>query len=57
VTGKLIELVAAEAGAPAPGFATPGASVISTAVADLTGHPPTSLRAFFEANKDKLLAS
>lgn len=56
VTGKPIEIVAAGPGAPPPhGFGSPDTAVVSTAVADLTGHPPTSLEAFFTANKEKLL--
>jgi NAD(P)H dehydrogenase (quinone) len=58
LSGKLIELAVADpSAAPARGVATPGASVISTAVADLTGHPPTSLKEFFAANKSKLLGT
>jgi NAD(P)H dehydrogenase (quinone) len=56
VTGRRIEVADADPGSPpARGFATPAASVVSTAVADLTGHPPTSLQEFLAANKDKLL--
>lgn len=57
VTGKRIEVVAAAQGTPPPHtFASAQTAVTSTAVADLTGHPPTSLKAFFTANRDKLLA-
>jgi NAD(P)H dehydrogenase (quinone) len=56
VTGKRIEVSQADPSSPpARGFATPAASVVSTAVADLTGHAPTDLQDFFAANKDKLL--
>jgi NAD(P)H dehydrogenase (quinone) len=56
VTGKPIALASAPPGSPpARGFATPAASAVSTAVADLTGRPPTSVREFFAANRRKLL--
>jgi NAD(P)H dehydrogenase (quinone) len=56
VTGKPIAVTDAAPGdAPARGFATPSVSVTSTAVADITGHPPTSLREFLAANKARLL--
>lgn len=56
VSGKLIEITQADAGAPAArGFASPAASVVSTAVADLTGHPATSLKEFLTSQKDKLV--
>jgi NAD(P)H dehydrogenase (quinone) len=56
VTGKPIQISDAEPGAPAArGFGTPAASVVSTAVADLTGHPPSSLGDFLAANKGQLL--
>jgi NAD(P)H dehydrogenase (quinone) len=58
VTGKRIEVTNADPAAPpARGVATPATSVVSTAVAELTGHPPTSLAAFLAANKDKLLSA
>ena len=39
---------------PARGFAGPALAVTSTAVADLTGRPATSIEAFLAANRDKL---
>jgi NAD(P)H dehydrogenase (quinone) len=58
VSGKRIELVSADPGAPPPrSFGSPEAAVTSTAVADLTGQPPTSLKDFLMANKSQLLAS
>jgi NAD(P)H dehydrogenase (quinone) len=38
-------------------FAGPAAARVSTAVADLTGRPPGSLRKLFEANRSALLGS
>jgi NAD(P)H dehydrogenase (quinone) len=56
VTGKPIEVTDAPADSPAArSFGGPAASVVSTAVAELTGHPPTSLAGFFAASRDKLL--
>ena len=56
-TGKPIALVPAAADAPpARGFAGPSLSVTSTAVADLTGRPATSIKTFFAQNRAKLLA-
>jgi NAD(P)H dehydrogenase (quinone) len=56
VTGKPIELVAPDPKAPAPrAFGGPSLEVTSTAVADLTGHPATSVRALFAANRNTLL--
>jgi NAD(P)H dehydrogenase (quinone) len=54
VSGKPIEVV--EGGADArPGFGRPAMAFTSTDFQKLTGRPPTSVRAFFEANKDALL--
>jgi NAD(P)H dehydrogenase (quinone) len=54
-TGKAIALIPAEPGAPAArAFAGPALAVTSTAVADLTGRPATSIKAFLAANRDKL---
>ena len=56
-TGKSITVLPADPNAPAArGFAGPALAFTSTAVADLTGHPATSVEAFLAANKDKLLA-
>ena len=59
VTGKTIDVVPPDPNAKAPprGFGGPALEVTSTAVADLTGRPATSVRALFAANKDKLLGS
>jgi NAD(P)H dehydrogenase (quinone) len=54
VTGKPIEVVPGGPEPPRP-FGGPSVEVTSTAVADLTGRPPTSIRELFEANKDRLL--
>ncbi|HTY50634.1 MAG TPA: NAD(P)H-binding protein [Steroidobacteraceae bacterium] len=55
VTGRPIVVSAGPPGSPpARGFATPAASVVSTAVADLTGRPATSIREFFTANRAQL---
>jgi NAD(P)H dehydrogenase (quinone) len=58
VTGKKIEVVPADPNAP-PGrsFGGPSLELVSTAVADLTGRPATSVRALLAANKDKLLGA
>ena len=54
-TGKPIALQPPDPSAPpARSFAGPALAFTSTAVADLTGHPATSLSAFFAANKNKL---
>ncbi|MEJ1964247.1 MAG: hypothetical protein WDO56_22955 [Gammaproteobacteria bacterium] len=42
---------------PARAFGGPAAAVVSGDVQKLTGRPPTSLKAFLEANKAKLLGS
>jgi NAD(P)H dehydrogenase (quinone) len=56
-TGKRITVLPADPNAPpARSFAGPALAFTSTAVADLTGHPATSIKAFLAANKDKLLA-
>jgi len=56
-TGKAIALVPADPNAPPTrGFGGPALAFASTAVADLTGHPATSIKAFLAANRDKLLA-
>jgi NAD(P)H dehydrogenase (quinone) len=56
VAGKPIELVAPAADAPAPrSFGGPSIEVVSQDVARLTGRPATSVRALFEANRDRLL--
>jgi NAD(P)H dehydrogenase (quinone) len=56
-TGKDIMLVPADPNAPpARGFAGPALSFVSTAVADLTGRPPTAVKAFLAENRSKLLA-
>jgi NAD(P)H dehydrogenase (quinone) len=57
VTGRLIEVTDAEPGAQQPVYATAAASVTSTAVADLTGHPPTSIKELLTANKAKLTSA
>jgi NAD(P)H dehydrogenase (quinone) len=55
--GKPITLVAADPNAPpARGFGGPSLAVTSTAVADLTHRPATSIQDFFAANRSKLLA-
>jgi NAD(P)H dehydrogenase (quinone) len=58
VAGKPIELVAADPKAPAPrAFGGPSIAVVSTDVAKLTGRAATSVRALFEANREKLAGS
>ncbi|HEY1899738.1 MAG TPA: NAD(P)H-binding protein [Steroidobacteraceae bacterium] len=55
-TGKPITLVPADPNSPpARGFAGPSIAFTSTAVAALTGHPATSVKVFFAANRAKLL--
>jgi len=58
VTGRSIAVSAADPNAP-PGraFAGPAATRVSTAVKDLTGKAPITLRQLFEANKKVLLGS
>ena len=57
VTGKPIEVITADANAPAVrrGFGGPAIAVTSGDVAKLTGRPATSVRALFEAHKSELL--
>jgi uncharacterized protein YbjT (DUF2867 family) len=56
-TGKAITLVPADPNAPpARSFAGPSLAFTSTAVADLTGRPATSVKDFFAANRAKLTA-
>jgi NAD(P)H dehydrogenase (quinone) len=56
VTGKKIEVVQADPNVPARrGFGGPALAVASKDVEKLTGRPATSIRAFLEANKDKLM--
>lgn len=58
VTGKPIELTAADPNAPARrGFGGPSYAVVSEDVAKLTGRPATSVRALFEAHRDELLGT
>jgi NAD(P)H dehydrogenase (quinone) len=58
VSGKPIEVVAVEAPAGAGrSFGGPALSVTSSAVLDLTGRPPTSVRSFLETHKDQLLGA
>jgi NAD(P)H dehydrogenase (quinone) len=54
-TGKPIALMPADPNAPAArSFAGPALAFTSTAVADLTGRPATSITAFFAENRAKL---
>ncbi len=54
-TGKAIALVTADPNAPpARGFAGPSLAVTSTAVADLTGRPGTTIKTFLAENRAKL---
>ncbi len=54
-TGKTITVVAAPADAPpARSFGGPSLAVVSTAVADLTGRPATTIAAFLAAQRGKL---
>jgi NAD(P)H dehydrogenase (quinone) len=53
VAGKTIKVVPPEQAAPAPRFG-PTVSIVSGDVQKLTGRAPTSIRAFFEANKASL---
>ena len=56
-TGKPITVMPADPNAPpVRGFAGPALAFTSTAVADLTGQPATSIKTFLAANRDKLLA-
>jgi NAD(P)H dehydrogenase (quinone) len=57
VTGRKIAEVPADPNAPPPrSFGGPALEGVSTAVKELTGRPPTSLKQLFAANRDKLLA-
>jgi NAD(P)H dehydrogenase (quinone) len=56
VTGKTIEVV--QGGADTrPGFGRPAMSFTTSHFEDLTGRAPTSVRALFEANKERLLGA
>jgi NAD(P)H dehydrogenase (quinone) len=56
-TGRPITLVPADPGtAPTRGFGGPALAVTSTAVADLTGRPATSVKEFLAENRSRLLA-
>jgi NAD(P)H dehydrogenase (quinone) len=55
VSGKPIKVVDPEPGAPPARVFGTAASVVSGDVQKLTGRPPTSLKAFFEANRNALL--
>lgn len=58
VTGKPIQVVDADPNAPARrGFGGPSLAFTSKDVATLTGRPPTSVRALFEAHKSELLGA
>ncbi len=59
VTGKNIAVTNADPNAPAAvrAFAGPAATRVSTAVAELTGKPPTTLRQFFETRHSELLGT
>jgi NAD(P)H dehydrogenase (quinone) len=55
VTGKPVAVTLGDPNVrPRAPFGGPALEVVSTAVADLTGHPPTSLRELLDANRDKL---
>ena len=54
VTGRKIDVVQGDA-STRPGFGRPAMAFTTTHFKDLTGREPTSVRAFFTANKDKLL--
>jgi NAD(P)H dehydrogenase (quinone) len=54
VTGKKIEVTQGDA-STRPGFGRPAMAFTTTHFKDLTGREPTSVRALFAANKDKLL--
>jgi len=56
-TGRTIVVQPPEPDAPpARSFAGPALAFTSTAVADLTGHPATSVRTFLAAHREQLLA-
>ena len=54
VTGRKIDVVQGDA-STRPGFGRPAMAFVTTHFKELTGREPTSVRAFFTANKDKLL--
>jgi len=55
-TGKPINVVPADpAAAPVHGITNAATEVVSTAVADLTGHPATTIAEFFTAHRAQLL--
>jgi NAD(P)H dehydrogenase (quinone) len=57
VTGKSVPVTLPDPNTPPPpprAFGGPALEVVSTAVADLTGYPPTSLRELLAANRNKL---
>jgi uncharacterized protein YbjT (DUF2867 family) len=54
VTGRKIDVVQGDA-STRPGFGRPAMAFVTTHFRELTGREPTSVRAFFTANKDKLL--
>jgi NAD(P)H dehydrogenase (quinone) len=54
VTGKKVEVTESKSPAPA-GFVGVSASVVSQDFAKLTGHAPTSLKSYFQANKSPLM--
>jgi NAD(P)H dehydrogenase (quinone) len=57
-SGKPVQVVQPEPGAPPPrAFGGPAASIVSGDVQKLTGRAPTSIKAFLEANKAKLLGT
>jgi NAD(P)H dehydrogenase (quinone) len=54
VAGRKIDVVQGDAGTR-PGFGRPAMAFTTTHFKELTGREPTNVRAFFTANKDKLL--
>jgi NAD(P)H dehydrogenase (quinone) len=54
VTGRKIDVAQGDA-STRPGFGRPAMAFTTTHFKELTGREPTSVRAFFTANKDKLL--
>lgn len=54
VTGRKIDVVQGDA-STRPGFGRPAMAFTTTHFKELTGREPTNVRAFFTANKDKLL--
>lgn len=57
VTGIPVEIVQDDGRGAAPALSGPSFRVVSGAVQDLTGRPPTSIRDLLEANRDELLGS